>query len=136
MQYMSTIWLDGVASNSRLSPHAPHCTIAGPGPWGSLTRIDSSPQEGQVKTDGSFFFTTLMTRLRRLPNKNHLSETELNAGLFQDCIQGHLSVACRSNTEELICSRAILLEYNSSKKVLSEYKSVSVRAFIRQTVQA
>jgi len=70
MQYTSTIWLEGVAVNSRFNPHAPHCTMAGPDPSGSFTRIDSSPQTGQVNTVGSFFFTTLITLLLRLPNFN------------------------------------------------------------------
>jgi hypothetical protein len=60
--------------------------MAGPGPWGSLTRIDSSPHEGQVKTDGSFFLTTLMTLLLRLPNQNPLFvRGDINPAVFQDC---------------------------------------------------
>jgi len=70
MQYTSTIWLEGVAANSRFNPHAPHWTMAGPDPSGSFTRIDSSPQTGQVNTVGSFFFTTLITLLLRLPKFN------------------------------------------------------------------
>jgi len=44
--------------------------MAGPEPSGSFTRIDSSPQTGHVNTVGSFFFTTLITLLLRLPKFN------------------------------------------------------------------
>lgn len=75
---MSTIWLEGVDSNSRLIPQEPHWTIALPAPCGSFTRIDSSPHEGQVKTVGSFFLMTLTTRLRRRPNMDSSFQPVLN----------------------------------------------------------
>src|SRR5208337_3403611 len=114
--------------------------MAGPGPCGSLTRIDSSPHEGQVKTDGSFFLTTLMTLLLRLPNQNPLlcqGATSIppyfkiaDSMTFNITITESGSIMERNN----FSAATLQVESTLSKKALSEYKTVSVRPFIRLTV--
>jgi len=67
LQYTSIISNEGGASISCFKPHDAHRTVAFPAPLEIVTFTVSSLHVGHVKTVGSFFFTTLITRLRLRP---------------------------------------------------------------------
>src|SRR3989304_6371289 len=87
----------------------------------------SSPHEGHAKTVGSFFLTTLMTLLRRLPILSPLSYgRHINEALFQRCTCRHEQGSCCLHRDSVRWT-ALLSFLCFGQKVLSEYETVSLQ---------